>query len=186
MKKNAVLYLCMTILGIGIITGGYILNSARLKPQKEMVVKRETVSDSAFKEITLSEAQKKIGSGYNGILYFGYESCPYCQEVKPIVEKLEKKTNVPIFYVNLKDKKDEKAFSNADKKAIYPYLIDYMEEIDGEYKLYVPLVVSIKDGKVIKGHLSTVDGHDASIAKMTDEQYREVYKDIQTVFMSIL
>ena len=72
MKKNAVLYLCMTILGIGIITGGYLLNSTRLKPQKEMVVKRETVSDSAFKEITLSEAQKKIGSGYNGILYFGY------------------------------------------------------------------------------------------------------------------
>ena len=59
----------MTILGIGIITGGYVLNSAQLKLQKETVVKRETAPDSALKEITLSEAQKKIGSGYKGVLY---------------------------------------------------------------------------------------------------------------------
>ena len=186
MKKNVILYLCMIILGIGVITGGYVLNSTQLKQQKEKIIKKETAHEGVLKKITLSEAKKKIDSGYKGILYFGYESCPYCQEVKPIVEKLEKKTNVPIFYVNLKDEKDEKTFSDSDKKAIYPYLTDYMEESDNEYKLYVPLVVSVKNGKIIEGHLSTVDGHDASISKMTNEQYNEVYEDIQEIFMSIL
>ena len=45
---------------------------------------------------------------------------------------------------------------------------------EGILTLYVPLVLVVKDGKVIDGHEGTLDSHDATERKMTDNEKKEL------------
>ena len=54
---------------------------------------------------------------------------------------------------------------------------------EGILTLYVPLVLVIKKGKVIDGHEGTLDSHDATERKMTDDEKEELTK-IYTKLMS--
>ena len=45
---------------------------------------------------------------------------------------------------------------------------------EGILTLYVPLVLVVKDGKVIDGHEGTLDSHDATERKMTDDEKKEL------------
>lgn len=70
------------------------------------------------------------------------------------------------------------------KTIIEPYIQDYMSNNDeGILTLYVPLVLVIKNGKVIDGHEGTLDSHDATERKMTDDEKEELTK-IYTKLMS--
>ena len=50
---------------------------------------------------------------------------------------------------------------------------------EGEYQIYVPFVIVIKDGKVVSGHIGTVEGHDAHERKMNDQEKQDL-QDIYT------
>ena len=41
---------------------------------------------------------------------------------------------------------------------------------EGVLTLYVPLVLVVKDGKVIDGHEGTLESHDATERKMTNDE----------------
>ena len=45
---------------------------------------------------------------------------------------------------------------------------------DNKYWLYVPLVVSLKKGKAVDGHESTVKKHDASKRQMTKQEKKRL------------
>ena len=46
-------------------------------------------------------------------------------------------------------------------------------------KIYVPFVLVIKDGKVVAGHVGTVDGHDAHERKI---ELSKEKKDLQSIY----
>lgn len=174
MKKNKRMIACMGV--IAILIGVVVFFSLSLR---EVITKGNGQVDAIRQkeEITLKEATALIENGYSGILYFGYESCPYCKEAKPIVWSLKEEENTEFHYVKIKDKEDERLFEEKDKEEIYPYLKEYMEHSEDDYILYVPLIVAVRDGQVVLGHVSTVEDHDASKGKMSEEQKEEL-KDI--------
>ena len=45
---------------------------------------------TAFKEISFDEAIQYFTQEKSGVLYFGYSSCPWCNEAKPILKKVAK------------------------------------------------------------------------------------------------
>ena len=49
--------------------------------------------------------------------------------------------------------------------------------------LYVPLVLVVKNGKVIDGHEGTIESHDATERKMTNDEKEQLTK-IYTKLMS--
>ena len=49
--------------------------------------------------------------------------------------------------------------------------------------LYVPLVLVVKNGKVIDGHEGTLESHDATERKMTNDEKKQLTK-IYTKLMS--
>lgn len=55
----------------------------------------------------------------------------------------------------------------------------------GEYQLYVPFVVVVKDGKAVSGHIGTVDGHDAHERKMTEKETQELKKIYEDMFSAV-
>lgn len=54
---------------------------------------------------------------------------------------------------------------------------------EGILTLYVPLVLVIKNGKVIDGHEGTLESHDATERKMTNDEKEQLTK-IYTKLMS--
>lgn len=39
----------------------------------------------------------------SGVLYFGFSSCPWCKEAKPILKKVAKENEIDIQYVKVRD-----------------------------------------------------------------------------------
>ena len=63
---------------------------------------------------------------------------------------------------------------------------DLMTKTDDGLTLYVPVVVSIKDGNTIDGHVGTVDGHDAHERVMTEEEVEKltaIYSEMLEAFL---
>ena len=54
---------------------------------------------------------------------------------------------------------------------------------EGVLTLYVPLVLVVKNGKVIDGHEGTSESHDANEGKMTNDEKEQLTK-IYTKLMS--
>ncbi len=144
----------------------------------------ENGSSIDFTEISMDEALAYFEDGKSGILFFGFESCPWCQEAKPILKDVADETGQTVYYVKVRDEDSNLLYTEEQRELLTNYIGEYMSENeDQENKLwlYVPLVVSVKNGVAIDGHVSTIDGHDATEREMTDDEkaeLKEIYKKI--------
>lgn len=139
-------------------------------------------SDHQFIEVPMSDFLLKLDAGATGIYYFGYTTCPWCVEAVPIMNEVAKELGLNIFYI---DKKAETT-KEADSKAIEARIPDKLEkDDDGNPHLYVPYVITIKDGTITSYHTGTVDSHDAHERKMTDKEKAELKKIYQEMFQTI-
>lgn len=109
-----------------------------------------------------------------GIFYFGYNSCPWCRNIVPVLIDTVKKNNIDTIYYIDTHKLD---LSNI-KKELFEILGDNLRlDEDGEKVLAVPDVYFIKDGNIIGHHLGAVDSYHNPYNKMTNKQKEEL-KDI--------
>lgn len=140
-------------------------------------------NDHVFLEINFDEATKLLETDdFNGIIYFGYPTCPWCIESLPIMNEVAKEKELSIYYVNKKSDINqehpewEQATSDILDEA---YGLDKDDE--GKPRIYVPEVIVVKDGEVVAHHMGTLDEHDATERKMTDdekEQVKEIYDEM--------
>lgn len=139
-------------------------------------------SSTTFKEISFDDAISYFTEKKSGVLFFGFRSCPWCKEARPILKKVAKKYNVDIQYIKTRDDDENRIYTDEQKEKIEPYIQDYMSKNnDGVLTLYVPLVLVVKNGVVQDGHEGTVDSHDATKRKMTKDEKEElttIYKKL--------
>ena len=85
-----------------------------------------------------------------------------------------------------KDEYDNELTGTKDYFKLLEVLDEYLEEYvvydkDGkeydtkEKRIYVPLIIFVKEGKIIGNHLSTVESHKSGYDKMTEEEIEELY-----------
>lgn len=105
------------------------------------------------------------------IIYFGYDSCPWCRNIAPVlVDVTNKSDKIDKFYYfnvnqNYSDVKDE----------LYEILSEYVDtDEDGQRGIYVPRVFFIKNGKVLYEHLSAVESYTNPFIEMTNDQKAEL------------
>ena len=108
-----------------------------------------------------------------GIIYMGYNSCPWCRNAVPVLLDAAKKSNIDkIYYLDMKEIRDEKELGKDGKIVVkkegskgYQELLvrmyDFLEEYDGLQdssikRIYVPFVVAVKEGKILSVHADTV------------------------------
>ncbi|HEM5351206.1 TPA: transporter accessory protein, partial [Streptococcus suis] len=119
-----------------------------------------------FIQVDTSTTIENIKSNKAGLYYFGFESCPWCQDLLPqLQEELHNSSN-KAYLVNTKSK----AFTSEAKKIVTSI---YKEHLGGD-KLYVPFLVAINSKGQVRVHMGTVKGHDASSEEMTPEQLKEL------------
>lgn len=122
-----------------------------------------------FYDVTMYEAlELRNDETFNGILYFGFPGCPWCQAAVPIMHEASQQTNTDIFYVNRSQEiRATDNWENWDIEMAW-WLNDQIEmewlyDEDGEPdrpNIFVPQVVHLKNGIVVDDHRGTFEGHE--------------------------
>lgn len=139
--------------------------------------------DNVFVKSDMAEAIQLFQNKKDAILYFGFPDCPWCIEALPIMDESAKAHKKTIYYIQTRDKNKKLLYSEAQKKALFPYVDAFLKtDKKGEKKLYVPFVVVVKKGKAIKANIGTVEGHDAHERKMNEKEKRQLRKIYDAMF----
>ena len=138
--------------------------------------------DNVFVQISMQEAIDLFENKETALIYFGYPSCPWCIEALPIMNEVAESVGKEIYYVQTRDEDRNLLYTDEEKEAILSYVGEFEDRDDeGNLALFVPLVVSVKDGVAVSGNVGTVDSHDAHERRMTEEetqQLREIYQEM--------
>ena len=135
-----------------------------------------------------------------GLIYLGYPKCPWCRNAVNVLQRVD---TDKIYYLNMYDLRDEYKVENdvliktkegsngyyTLLKLLDSILDDYIiKDNDKEYnvnekRVYVPLVVGIKEGKIVGYHMDTVDLKDNQspmdlLDKKQQEKLLEIYENI--------
>lgn len=132
---------------------------------------------SSMNELLQAEKNKK-----SGVYYMGYIDCPWCQDAIPVLEEAAKEEDVYIYYVAIRDKTHKVTFDEQAKEQFFAWASGSLPKNDkGKPTLYVPFVITMKDGKIVQTHDGTLDDHDANKRDLTDKekvQLKDIYKKI--------
>lgn len=132
-----------------------------------------------------------------GIIYLGYPECPWCRNAVPVLLEAASELNVKdVHYMNLKDERDtievmEDGTLKTTKEGTEGYkkllkrldavLDEYvLEDLNGnevktgEKRIYVPLVLFVREGKIVGVHSDTVSSQTNPYVALTTDQKNEL------------
>ena len=170
---------------------------------------REITIDSKNKMVykTTEEVLNLIGKKKSFVLYFGFDTCPWCRSVVPTIASISKELNQEVYYIDVKDirdtfeldddnkpklvKKGSKDYSKLLEK-LEPVLEDYTltdsdnNEIKvGEKRIYAPSIVSVIDGKAKELTTGISDKQTDGYMKLTKEMEKDTYNKIKKVLKQV-
>ena len=132
-----------------------------------------------------------------GIIYLGYPECPWCRNAVPVLLEAASELNVKdVYYMNLKDERDtievmEDGTLKTTKEGTEGYkkllkrldavLDEYvLEDLNGnevktgEKRIYVPLMLFVREGKIVGVHSDTVSSQTNPYVALTTDQKNEL------------
>lgn len=181
MKRRFIIIIAVIVILIGILfLVTYSDNQLRFKLSYEYInnieysngkkIKVSIPSNNRIKYMHTNEILDFLNSG-TGILYFGYNTCPWCRNAVPILIESVIKNNINrIYYVDI-----HKLDLSSIKEELYLKLDSYLtENSEGKKIISVPSVYFILDGKIMASHIGTVDSYRNPYSKMTVEQEKEL------------
>ena len=141
-----------------------------------------TDTDHVYIDMTVEDMVKAMDAESTIIVYFGFDHCPWCIEAVPVLNSVAKAYNTKIGYINTRLKSDWKSNTDIDDyDKVVEYLGDHLEyDSDGIKHLYTPHVFFIRKGEVVYDHQGTLEGHNATERKMTNEekaQLAQIYEE---------
>ncbi len=170
---------------------------------------REITIDSKNKMVykTTEEVLNLIDKKKSFVLYFGFDTCPWCRSVVPTLASISKELNQEVYYIDVKDirdtfeldddnkpklvKKGSKDYSKLLEK-LEPVLEDYTltdsdnNEIKvGEKRIYAPSIVSVIDGKAKELTTGISDKQTDGYMKLTKEMEKGTYNKIKKVLKQV-
>mgnify|MGYP000901625091 CR=1 FL=1 len=171
--KNHNTWLCLAIVFVGIITivicGWYIWSRSHVpaSPQPSDAARfkaaySRVADDNHFVFASASEVLEKFESG-SGLVFLGFQQCPWCQQLAPIVDEAAKAEGLDkIYYLDIRHARE----TNDDtyKKLVEKLKPHLRTDENGQPRVYVPDVTALKDGHIV-GHFlqeTTTDGEKAT------------------------
>ncbi len=193
-------------------------SSKEFKKQYESLNGTKNDSDKDYLEVSLKEnnpVQIKtdeeildVLENGTGVIYFGFNSCPWCRSmVETLIESFDDNELENLYYVDVKDirstfeVKKKKVVNTKKGTDAYYDILEYLDEYLTEYKitsnkkeydtkekrLYAPTVVVLKNGEIIGFHEGTVEsqtdpwlGLNADEKKELKATFDELFKELKS------
>lgn len=139
-----------------------------------------------FVELSMEEALELLDENFEGILYFGFPGCPWCQATVPLMHEAALDVDVEIFYVSRdRDLRVGDWLEHDAAMAWWLYnngvpnmrwideegdLVEVEDEEELGYRpnINVPQIVHIRNGEIVDSHRGTFEG--AESPEMSDEE----------------
>ena len=169
--------LCLAIGFVGIIAivicGWYMWSHPQTPPSPQSsdaarfkAAYSRVANDNRFVFASAGEVLEKFESG-SGLIFLGFQQCPWCQQLAPIVDTAAKAEGLDkIYYLDIRHARE----TNDDtyKKLVEKLKPHLRTDENGQPRVYVPDVTALKDGHIV-GHFlqeTTADGE-----KVTADTY---------------
>lgn len=173
LAKHHTKWLCLAIGFVGIIAivicGWYIWSHPQTSPSPQpsdaarfKAAYSRVVDDNRFVFASAGEVLEKFESG-SGLIFLGFQQCPWCQQLVPIVDEAAKAEGLDkIYYLDIRHARET---NDATYKKLVEKLKPHLRtDENGQPRVYVPDVTALKDGRVV-GHFlqeTTADGEKAT------------------------
>ena len=210
MKDNKLFMIIVTVLAAivlvlniqKVISNNSQTDGIKFKEEYEKLNGKKNDQGKKYREITIDSKNKivyktteevldLIDKKKSFVLYFGFDTCPWCRSVVPTLASVSKELNQEVYYIDVKDirdtfeldddnkpklvKKGSKDYSKLLEK-LEPVLEDYTltdsdnNEIKvGEKRIYAPSIVSVIDGKAKELTIGISDKQTDGYMKLTKE-----------------
>lgn len=197
-KRGFVIFILGVILLILFIwsTGAFSKNSDAIKFYNEYGNLSDITENNLYKYAS-KEKVLNILDHETGVIYFGYSTCTWCKSMVKVLDDTAKGAGIEqIYYYDIKSDRDELSINENNEiitekqgtafyrellkeldDVISPYLLKDSEgkEVDTEEKrIYVPLVVFVKDGNPVFAHQNTVKSQNDPAEELDKEQVTEL------------
>lgn len=224
MKDNKLFMIIVTVLAAVVLVLNIqkvITNNTdniKLKEEYEKLNGKKNDQGKKYREITIDSKNKivyktteevleLIDKKKSFVLYFGFDTCPWCRSVVPTLASISKELNQEVYYIDVKDirdtyeldddnkpklvKKGSKDYSKLLEK-LEPVLEDYTltdsdnNEIEvGEKRIYAPSIISVINGEAKELTTGISDKQTDGYMKLTKEMEKETYNKIKKVLKQV-
>lgn len=172
MRKNLAILLSFVLLGSG-------CSAQSAEPVRSDMSGYQYLEDEehVFTDWTVEDFLQALDDQETFTAYFGFSSCPWCNEAVPILNEAARESGVSwVYYIDTRA--DSSWTSNMDITD-YDLLVErvgsyFPYDDDGYRHLYTPFVFFVKDGEVVATHEGTLEGQDASEERLTEEEQQEL------------
>lgn len=188
------------------------VDSLKFKKEYEDINGTKSNSDKEYLTLNINEVSSivyksdkeivDIMENGTGIIYFGFNTCPWCRSIVEVLMDVVAKNSIDDFYyVDIKDirssyeVKDKKLVKTKEGSSSYYRILDKLSDNLDDYKLtsnkksydtkekrlYAPTVVAIKNGEVVGFHEGTVETQkDPYLGLNEDEKVKltEIYSKL--------
>ena len=162
-----------------VICGWYIWSRSHVPPSLQpsdaarfKAAYSRVANDNRFVFASPGEVLEKFESG-SGLIFLGFQQCPWCQQLAPIVDDAAKVEGLDkIYYLDIRHARET---NDATYKKLVEKLKPHLRtDQNGQPRVYVPDVTALKEGHVV-GHFlqeTTVDGEKATADTYWTEERR--------------
>ena len=164
----------------------------------------EIADDNPFVYATADSIADMMDNKDTFLVYFGFDSCPWCRSVVPTLVKVAKDLNVNnIYYVSVKDIRDTKEIDDEgniettkEGSEGYYKLIDKMSNVLADYELtdkddntvsadekriFAPNVVLVVKGEATKLTEGISEDQNDGYMELTDDMINDTYKQFEEI-----
>lgn len=172
------------------------LNGKTIENTKYKYPSIEISKNNKVKYSNYDEVLEVLKDG-TGVIYLGYPTCPWCRNAVPVLLEAANEVGIEdIYYINMKEERDEikvkedgtlevvKEGTEGYKKLLKRLdliLDDYtLKDINGntvsanEKRIYVPLVIFVRDGEIVAYHIDTVESQTDPFKLLNEDQTNEL------------
>lgn len=162
----------------------------------------EINENNIIKYATIDEIVDIIKNG-TGVIYLGYPECPWCRNAIPaLLEAADSTSLETVYYLNMFDVRDRLSLDDegnivteVEAKEGYDDLLEALDSIlddytlsgkdgntvsTGEKRIYVPIVIFVRDGEIISYHNDTLPSQTDPYVSLSEEENNElinIYKE---------
>lgn len=197
----SIIILVLMVILVLIKVPKYENDSVKFKNEYESLNNKDTGYNKKYLEMNIDEDNPIVYVEFDeliniikndtAIIYFGFPECPWCRNAVPVLLDVAKELGIEkIYYYNAVSIRDKKTLDEngnivveeegtEEYKELVELLYDYLPVYDGLNddkikRLYLPAILSVKKGKIIGLHTSTVNSQKDPFTKLNNKQYEEL------------